>query len=53
MNKSILWKRYKKLRGELVGSYRLGVGRYRVVYGVDEPEKAVIIEDLGAREKVY
>ena len=29
------------------------VGRYRVVYRVDEQEKTVIIEDFGARENVY
>ena len=46
-------KDIKKLRGELVGRYRLRVGRYRVVYRVDEQEKAVIIEDFGAREKIY
>ncbi len=46
-------KNIKKLRGELVGRYRLRVGRYRVVYRVDEQEKAVIIEDFGAREKIY
>jgi len=37
----------------LVGRYRLRVGRYRVVYRVDEQEKAVIIEDFGAREMIY
>ena len=46
-------KNIKKLRGGLVGRYRLRVGRYRVVYRVDEQEKAVIIEDFGAREKIY
>ena len=46
-------KDIKKLRGELAGRYRLRVGRYRVVYRVDEQEKAVIIEDFGAREKIY
>ena len=46
-------KDIKKLRGELEGRYRLRVGRYRVVYRVDEQEKAVIIEDFGAREKIY
>ena len=46
-------KNIKKLRGELVGRYRLRVGRYIVVYRVDEQEKAVIIEDFGAREKIY
>jgi mRNA interferase RelE/StbE len=46
-------KNIKKLRGEFGGSYRLRVGRYRVVYRVDEQEKAVIIEDFGAREKIY
>ncbi|NOQ29038.1 MAG: type II toxin-antitoxin system RelE/ParE family toxin [Methanosarcinales archaeon] len=46
-------KDIKKLKGELAGRYRLRVGRYRVVYRVDEQEKAVIIEDFGAREKIY
>jgi len=46
-------KNIKKLRGELVGRYRLSVGRCRVVYRVDEQERSVIIEDFGAREKIY
>ena len=46
-------KNVKKLRGELVGRYRLSVGRCRVVYRVDEQERSVIIEDFGAREKIY
>ena len=46
-------KNIKKLRGELVGGYRLRVGRYRVIYRVDEQEKTVIIDDFGAREKIY
>lgn len=46
-------KDIKKLRGELEGRYRLRVGGHRIVYRVDELEKAVIIMDIRAREKVY
>ncbi|PXF58276.1 MAG: type II toxin-antitoxin system RelE/ParE family toxin [Candidatus Methanogaster sp.] len=46
-------KDIKKLRGRLVGRYGLRVGRYRVVYRVDDLEKTVIIEDFGVREKIY
>jgi len=61
MNKSIdvlkgnpfYGKNIKKLRGELEGRYRLRVGGYRIVYRVDELEKAVIIVDIRAREKIY
>jgi len=46
-------KNIKRLRGELQEKYRLRVGGYRIVYRVDEGEKAVIIEDIGLRENVY
>ena len=46
-------KNIKRLRGELQGRYRLRVGGYRIVYRVDEGEKAVIIEDIGLRGNVY
>ena len=35
------------------GRYRLRVGGYRIIYRVDEGEKAVIIEDIGLRGNVY
>ncbi|CAD6490178.1 MAG: ParE toxin of type II toxin-antitoxin system, parDE [Candidatus Argoarchaeum ethanivorans] len=46
-------KDIKRLRGELQGRYRLRVGGYRIIYRVDEGEKAVIIEDIGLRGNVY
>ncbi len=46
-------KNIKRLRGELQEKYRLRVGGYRIVYRVDEGEKAVIIEDIGLRGNVY
>ncbi|CAD6490699.1 MAG: ParE toxin of type II toxin-antitoxin system, parDE [Candidatus Argoarchaeum ethanivorans] len=46
-------KNIKRLRGELQGRYRLRVGGYRIIYRVDEGEKAVIIEDIGLRGNVY
>jgi len=46
-------KNIKRLKGELQGRYRLRAGGYRIVYGVDEGEKAVVIEDIGLRGNVY
>lgn len=46
-------KNIKRLRGELQGRYRLRVGGYRIVYRVDEGEKAVVIENIGLRGNVY
>lgn len=45
-------KDIKKLRGELEGRYRLKIGKYRIVYRIDE-ESFVIVEDIGLRKSVY
>ena len=41
----------KKLQGE--ESYRLRVGDYRVLYTVDDPQRAVTIYAIGHRREVY
>lgn len=33
--------------------YRLRVGDYRIVYGIDDAERAVTVFDLGHRRDVY
>jgi mRNA interferase RelE/StbE len=43
----------KPLRGELSGKWSLRVGNYRVIYTIDEKEKAVILYSVGHRKKIY
>jgi mRNA interferase RelE/StbE len=46
-------KDIKRLRGKLVGRYRLRVGEYRIVYRVEEKEEIVFILDIALRGRVY
>ena len=39
----------KRLKGTLEGKYRYAVGDLRIVYGVNEEEKTVLIEAIGPR----
>ncbi len=43
----------KHLKGELLGSYRIRMGEIRIVYSVDDENKAVYIEVIGFRGDVY
>lgn len=42
-----------KLRGELEGLWRCRVGKYRVIYMIDEKEKAIVFLDVGLRKSIY
>jgi mRNA interferase RelE/StbE len=42
-----------KLRGKLEGLWRWRVGKYRVIYLIDEKEKAVVFLDVGLRKSIY
>jgi mRNA interferase RelE/StbE len=43
----------KKLSGELEGSFRLRLGKMRIIYSVDDNRKVVYIEVVGFRGDVY
>lgn len=43
----------KALRGRLVGSRRLRVGDYRIIYRVDKLEHTVTITKVGHRSTIY
>ncbi|MFP3031859.1 MAG: type II toxin-antitoxin system RelE/ParE family toxin [Wolbachia sp.] len=43
----------KPLSGRLVGSKRLRVGNYRVIYKIDKLEHTVIITEVGHRDSIY
>jgi mRNA interferase RelE/StbE len=42
-----------KLRGKLEGLWRWRVGKYRVIYLIDEKEKAIVFLDVGLRKSIY
>jgi mRNA interferase RelE/StbE len=41
------------LRGHFAGHYRFRVGDYRVVYWVNEPQRTVVVDEIGHRREVY
>jgi len=41
------------LVGSLRGLWRVRVGKYRVIYEIDEKEKAVVFHDVDLRKRVY
>lgn len=43
----------KPLKGELSDKWSLRVGDYRIIYMIDEKEKAVVLYSVGHRRKVY
>ncbi|MDR1031828.1 MAG: type II toxin-antitoxin system RelE/ParE family toxin [Holosporales bacterium] len=45
--------RFKPLKGEWEGCYRLRVGDYRIIYEVNKSEITVIIIKIGVRSNVY
>jgi mRNA interferase RelE/StbE len=42
-----------RLRGELKGKWRWRVGKYRVIYRIDQTSKLVVFLDVGLRKKIY
>jgi len=42
-----------KLHGKLEGLWRWRVGKYRIVYLIDEKERTIIFLDLGLRKSIY
>ena len=42
-----------KLVGELEGFWKDRVGKYRVIYKIDETRKAVMVYDVDLRKRVY
>jgi mRNA interferase RelE/StbE len=42
-----------KLRGELEGKWRWMVGKYRVIYMIDQTNQLVIFLDVGLRKTIY
>jgi mRNA interferase RelE/StbE len=42
-----------RLRGELRGRWRWRVGKYRMIYRIDETSKLVVFLDVGLRKKIY
>lgn len=42
-----------KLRGKLEGLWRWRIGKYRIIYLIDEKEKAVVFLDVGLRKAIY
>jgi mRNA-degrading endonuclease RelE of RelBE toxin-antitoxin system len=42
-----------KLHGKLEGLWKWRVGKYRVIYMIDEGESSVVFLDVGLRKSVY
>lgn len=42
-----------KLRGKLEGLLRWRVGKYRVIYLINEKEKTIVFLDIGLRKSIY
>ena len=42
-----------KLRGELEGRWRWRIGKYRIIYIIDEPQKRIVLLDVGLRKFIY
>ena len=42
-----------KLRGDLEGRWRWRVGKYRIVYIIDQTPKLVVLLDVGLRKPIY
>jgi len=43
----------KALKGEFKGKYRLKIGKYRVIYKIDNENIIIIIVRIGHRKEVY
>ena len=44
---------YERLTGELGQFYKLRVGPYRVIYGIDPKGKVIVIYRVGHRREIY
>jgi len=42
-----------RLQGELAGLWRWRMGKYRVIYRIDEKENSLIFLDVGLRKSIY
>jgi len=42
-----------KLRGELEGRWRWRVGKYRIIYIIDQTPQVVVFLDVGLRKTIY
>jgi len=42
-----------KLRGTLEGLWRWRIGKYRVIYMINEREKTIVFVDVGLRKAIY
>lgn len=42
---------YTKLAGQ--DRYRIRVGRFRIIYAVEDPQRVVTVTDIGHRREVY
>jgi mRNA interferase RelE/StbE len=53
--KEIIGKPYAgiPLRGDLKRYWKKKVGKYRIIYKIDEKEKAVIFFDVDLRKRIY
>jgi len=45
--------RHERLTGELGQFYKLRVGPYRVIYGIDPKGKVIVIYRVGHRREIY
>jgi mRNA interferase RelE/StbE len=45
--------RHQPLAAQWVGMYRLRVGDYRVIYGLEQAQRRVIIYAVGHRREIY
>ncbi len=43
----------RRLQGKLEGLWRCRVGKYRIIYMIDEHENAVVFLDVGLRKAIY
>jgi mRNA interferase RelE/StbE len=43
----------KRLEGKLEGLWRYRVGKYRIIYLIDEEESNVVFLDVGLRKSIY
>jgi len=42
-----------KLRGELEGRWRWRIGKYRILYIIDDSRSLVVFLDIGPRKSIY
>ena len=42
-----------KLQGKLAGLWRWRMGKYRVIYEIDEKENNLVFVDVGLRKSIY